>query len=146
MFGLFKKKNHIKPLLGILALQSGMIGELLSLLKEMNDKRRRQEDGARPADICGLWHSKELGICLSVSKKGGGYYASLTDTGGLPGDRGIPYPVRTHNGICYFVLDSYAIFIEYDHRMNALRLCGNLLLVRMAIDMAMYPGTIFNPN
>jgi hypothetical protein len=150
MFGFFNKAKQIKTLTGLLLSQNGILGDLVNLLKSEYSLRERTDTDTRaePDAICGEWCGKDLGICLSVRKENNTYYASVRDMNGGPEDYRESYPVRQYKGTCYFILDSYAIFMEYDKDKKQLLLCGNLSLVRMAAETASYPAIPldFNPN
>lgn len=148
MFGFFNKTKQIKKLTGLLLFQNDILKDLVDILRGMNSKPELVDTPTIPEAICGEWSGKDLGICLSVRKVNNNYYASVRDLDGQPGDRGESYPVRQYKGTCYFILDSYAIFMEHDKEKNQLRLCGNLSLVRVAAEMASYPAIPldFNPN
>jgi hypothetical protein len=149
MFGLFNNRRPVKKLAEFVLLQNSILLKLVNILKEMNERRPdKEEAGTAPEALCGRWCARDLGICLDICQTGGGCYARLTDTGGLPGNPGASYPVREYKGICYFILDSYAVFIEYDSRKNEIRLCGKISLLRKAADASFYPDIPFefNPN
>lgn len=149
MFGLFNNRRQVKKLAGFVLLQNSILLELVNILKEMNDKRRKEEDaGTGPEVLCGRWCARNLGICLDIRQSGDGCYARITDSGDLPEDQRASYPIRAYKGICYFILDSYAVFIEYGKQKNEIRLCGKVSLLQKAADAALYPGIPFgfNPN
>jgi hypothetical protein len=125
-----------------------MLQDLINLLRDMNNKQKPMDTETIPDTICGEWTGRNLGICLSIRKEYNNYYASVRDVNGLPEDYRESYPVRKYKNICYFILDTYAIFIEYDKDNNQLILCGNLSLVRLVADMASYPVVPldFSPN
>lgn len=127
-------------------LQNGILLELVGVLKEIKGKKAEspgREDTVCPQELCGWWESPREGICLYIRKASGGCYACLPDKKGT----GRSYPIRTYRGMCYFTLDSYAIFIERDRAGNGIRLCGKLPL-REGTQTGFYPGTppVFNPN
>lgn len=150
MFGLFKKKNYTEELLGLLVLQSDVMKEMASLLALLADKaelKQEPEDSVSMFEkICGEWYNENLGLCVSIKKDQNDYYAGIRDIGGSSDDFGISYPIRIHKAMSYFVLDSYAIFIEYKAEIHEIRLCGKLTLLRKAADLSFYPDISFNPN
>jgi len=149
MFGFFNKTKQIRTLTGLLLLQNDILKGLVNILRDMNGKTRPVAGKTTPDAICGEWTGKGLGICLWVRKeKDNEYYASLREINAPTEDHRESFPVREYNGMCYFVLGSYAIFMEHDRNKNRINLCGNLSLVHIAADTASCPAIPldFNPN
>ncbi|GEM_PF-2890251 len=144
MFGFFNKAKQIKMLTGLLLSQNNILQDLVNILRNMD--KRQETSGTIPETICGEWSSKDLGICLSIRKDKNNYYASIRDLDSLSGNFRESFPIRTDKGSCYFTLDSYAIFMEYDLDNNRIHLYGNLSLVGIAADMASYPVIPFDTN
>lgn len=148
MFGFFNKTKQIKVLTGLLLFQNDILKDLVTLLGDMNGRPKPVDTQTRPEQICGEWSGKDLGVCLSIRKENNCYYASIRDLNGQPEDYRESYPVRQYKDTCYFILGSYAIFMEYDKDKNQIHLCGNLCMVHIAADIASYPVIAFDfkPN
>lgn len=148
MFGFFNKTKQIKTLIGLLLLQNDILKDIVNILKNMNKKDKESTTEILPNEACGEWSVKNLGICLLIIKEKDKFYASVRDMDSPASDYKKSHIIRTYNNICYFILDSYAIFVEYDKDKNRINLCGNLSLIRPAADIFPYPAIPldFNPN
>ncbi|MBF0647231.1 hypothetical protein IR083_00145 [Dysgonomonas sp. GY75] len=140
MFGFFNKAKQIKTLTGLLLLQYEILKDLVNILKDMNKKNEESNTEILPNEACGEWIVKSLGICLLVTKEKDKFYASVRDIDSPAGDYKESHIIRTYNNICYFILESYAIFVEYDKDKNQINLCGNLSLIRPEADLFPYPA------
>lgn len=143
MFGLFKKKNHIKDLPALVIAQFDVIRKLAALMPLLADlvleKAQLKESDNILEAICGQWICEDIGICVKIRKEKSGYYASLMDIAGQEHDFNVSYAIRTYKGMSYFVVDSYAIFIEYDKQNHEIIFGGNLSLVRKTADFSLSP-------
>lgn len=148
MFGFFNKTIHIRTLTGLLLLQNDLLKDLVNIIKSRSCWQEHTDFKTVSDAICGEWGGKDLGICLSIRNENNNYFVSIRDLNGQPEDYRESYPIREYKDTCYFILDSYAIFIEHDQNNKQLRICGNLSMVRMAADRASYPAIPLdiNPN
>ncbi len=152
MFGLLKKKVKTEDLLDIMDRQADALKGLLSLYISLEE--RIAEKNAREIPdlttvmdkICGEWYSRKLDISVTIKKYGDGYFAEIGDAGNLPGYFAENYPVRLHNNMAYFVLEGYAIFMEYNAEIHELCLCGKLSLLRKEAGSSLFQSLDINPN
>lgn len=148
MFGFFNKTKQIRTLTGLLLVQNNILKDLINFIKDMNKKNEQPTTEILPNEVCGEWIVKTLGICLLIIKEKDKFYASVRNMDSPDSDYKESHIIRTYNNICYFILDSYAIFVEYDKDKNQINLCGNLSLIRPTADIFPYPAIPldFNPN
>lgn len=129
MFGLFKKKNYTKELLGLLILQNDIMKDLVSLFRSRLQEDRQIKDREWTLDkICGDWSSSDLGISVNICKVDNNYYISFDDPAS-PRLNAQSYPIKVYRQGFYFVLDEYAIFIDYNEEKNMVYLEGNVALM-----------------
>lgn len=152
MFGIFKKKNYTKELLTLVFAQNNILEKLVAFLpllaEDAFEKSRQKESEMFLEWICGLWICEKIGITVKIRKEKSGYFVSIADVGGLDHDFKVSFAIRTYKGMSYFIIDSYAVFIEYDKITNTLNLDGSLRLILKFADESIYPGKQFdfNPN
>lgn len=154
MFGLFKKKNYTKELFSLFRSQTDLIEKLVTLVTLLADRsfdKQQQEETESHLDcMCGNWLRNDLGISTRIRKEKGDYYISIGDLEDPDHDFKELYAIRMYKGLSYFVVDSFAIFIEYNKEQNKIFLCGNMAFARQATTAYNYPYPEFpgefNPN
>lgn len=128
MFGLFRKKNYTKELLGLLLIQNDTMKELIQFFTTKKHKDRQDKE-LNPDNICGEWTSGILGISVNIKKEKNGCYVSVDNLNAPFNEFTQRYKLMEYNGIYYFILKEYAVFLKYNEDRKTIVLEGNIQLV-----------------
>lgn len=128
MFGLFKKKNYTRELIDLLLIQHDTIKELIQFLMIQKHKDRQDKE-LNPDNICGEWVSGALGISVNIKKGENGCYVSVDNLNTPFSEFTKRYKLMEYNGIYYFILKEYAVFLKYEKDRKTIVLEGNIELV-----------------
>lgn len=135
MFGIFKKKNYTKELLGLLTMQNDLMKSLLHRNKEKSkpelERSRKEDKGDFFENLYGEWLCEEIGIVINIRQGESGHYVNVQDL-----DDGQSYYnneviLKKYRAISYFTVGNEPIFIEYDEEKDKIYLQGNLSLSRV---------------
>jgi hypothetical protein len=130
----------------LLQAQNDLLQDLVNRICDMDERLGRDNDGTHPDLLCGEWYSRKLGVSIIITKGKDGYYARIGDTGALPEDFGMSYPIICCKDRIYFVLDGHVIFIEYKADVHEIILCGKLSLLGKTAKDTLYPAFPFDYN